>query len=253
MIPMGKIYFALLLLFFCFQSTPLAEGSVASSDNYELHSDSINFGGNLSTSDDYRLEDTLGEAGSGLYSSTTMIFNGGYQAMPIDVYLAVSSPGNVAMVPSLDGVAGGTSNGSAIWQVQTDNPAGYEMSVRAATTPALKSGEESFADYSPSYDDPDFSWNTPDSESRFGFSPEGDHVIASYLDNGLSCNTGAGETSDACWNGFSASDQVIARYTSPVYPVGASTTVKFRAEVGAQKIQEQGSYQANITVTVVSL
>jgi len=247
-------WFKILIIFVFFGATAsLAQSYVASSSNYILHSDSINFGGGYSTSTNYKLQDTLGEIGSGIYSSTTMIFNGGYQAMTVDTYLALTSPSNPVMSPTINGVGGGASNGSSTWNVKTDNPAGYELSVKAGTAPAMISSGNSFADYTPGFSVPDYSWNTPTSESRFGFSPEGDDIVSSFLDNGVSCNTGVLDNTNACWTGFSTTNQLIAQSTVANSPIGASTTVKFRAEVGSTKAQEQGTYSANITVTAVSL
>lgn len=241
-------------LFILFGLIPLVTfGYVASSTNYVLQSDSVNFGGNFSSSTSYRLEDTLGEIATGLYSSSTLIMSSGYQAMSLDVYLAINSPSNPVMSAIINGVGGGVSNGSAVWRVETDNPVGYELSIRSNSTPALTSNANSFSDYAPSYADPDFSWSTPATESRFGFSPEGDDLVSSFLDNGVSCGSGVLDTNDACWVGFSTTDKIIARSSNPNYPTGASTTVKFRAEVGNKKAQPKGTYQANIIVTVVTL
>jgi len=243
----------LIILIFFGLTFSLAQSYVASSSNYILQSDSVNFGGGYSTSSSYKLQDTLGEVGSGLYSSTTMIMNGGYQAMPLDTYLAITSPSDPIMSPVINGVGGGVSNGSSTWQVQTDNSAGYELSVKADTSPAMVSGENSFGDYVPSFSAPDYSWNTSVSESRFGFSPEGGDLVSSFFDNGVSCGSGVLDTVDSCWTGFSTVNQVISRSSLPNYPTGASTTIKFRAEVGSKKAQLKGNYQANITVTAVTL
>ncbi len=247
-------WFKILIICVFFGATSsLVQSYVASSSNYILQSDSVNFGGGYATSTSYKIQDTLGEIGSGIYSSTTMIMNGGYQAMPLDIYLAITSPANPTMSAAISGVSGGTSNGSSTWQVQTDNPAGYELSVKADTSPALTSGANSFADYTPSFSSPDYSWNTPATESRFGFSPEGDDILDKFLDNGVSCNVGVLDTADACWTGFSTTNQVISRSTSPNYPTGGSTTIKFKAQVGSSKTQQSGTYSANITVTAVTL
>jgi hypothetical protein len=241
----------IIVSFFGF-AVSLAQSYVASSSNYVLQSDSINFGGGYSSSSSYKIQDTLGEIGSGS-STITMILNGGYQAMPLDIYLAITSPSNPVMSAVINGVGGGASNGSSTWQVQTDNPAGYELSVKADTSPALTADANSFADYVPSFSAPDYTWNTPASESRFGFSPEGDDIISSFLDNGVSCNTGVLDTEDTCWTGFSTTNQVVSRSALPNYPTGASTTLKFKAEVGSSKVQQSGSYSASVTVTAVTL
>lgn len=247
-------WFKILIVFVFFATAiSLAHSYVASSSNYVLQSDSVNFGGGYSTSSSYKIQDTLGEIGSGLFSSSTMIMNGGYQAMPLDIYLAITSPDDPIMSAAINGVGGGASNGSSTWHIQTDNPAGYELSVKVDTSPAMTSGANSFADYTPSFSSPDYAWNTPVTESRFGFSPEGDDILDDFLDNGVSCGVGALDTADACWTGFTTSNQVISRSTLPNYPTGASTTIKFRSEVGSSKAQQSGTYRANVTVTAVTL
>ncbi|MCX6713102.1 MAG: hypothetical protein NTY66_02765 [Candidatus Vogelbacteria bacterium] len=230
-----------------------AFGYTASSTHYILQSDSLNFGGGYSTSSDYSLQDTLGEIASGILTSSSSIMSGGYQAMPLNTYIAVASPADVALTPTISGVGGGISNGSSTWVVQTDNPAGYELSARASTSPAMKQGGSSFADYLPSYAEPDYAWNTPATESRFGYTPEGDDIPATFKDNGISCGTGSLDTSASCWQGFSLTDRVVARGSSPNYPSWATTTVRFRAEIGSQKPQQSGTYTATIIVTAVTL
>jgi len=231
----------------------LALGYSASSSNYILQSDSVNFGGGYSTSTSYHMQDTLGEIGTGILSSSTAILAGGYQAMPLDIYIAVTSPNFATMTPVVNGIGGGVSNGSSTWVVQTDNPAGYEMSVHATASPALAYGSKYFSDYQPSYAEPDYNWTTGEHESRFGFSPEGNDLVSTFRDDGVSCGSGVLDTSEKCWTGFSLSNQLVARSSTANYPVGASTTIKFRAQVGAKKAQYEGSYSATVIMTAVTL
>lgn len=231
----------------------LVQGYTASSTNYILQSDSVNFGGGFSTSTSYSLQDTLGEIGTGILASSTAILSGGYQAMFSDVYISMTAPASVAMSPAISGIAGGVSNGSSTWEVHTDNPVGYEMSIHATGSPALSSGSNSFADYVPSYPEPDYNWTTGTSESRFGFTPEGSDIVSGFLDDGVSCGTGVLNTTDKCWTGFSLTDKLVSRSNSANSPVGASTTIKFRAEAGATKAQPEGNYSATVVVTAVTL
>lgn len=243
-------------LFILWIFTGLVQGLyayVASSTNYRLRADSINFTGGTSSSTNFKAQDTLGEDGSGMGTSTSYNLRAGYQFMQPDTYVTVSSPADVAMSPGIDGVAGGASNGSASWTVVTNNAAGYSLSIRALTSPALKSGSNGFSDYVPSHADPDFDWTLGTNESRFGFTPEGFDIVTKYRDNGAGCGVGSADTVEACWDGLSTANRVVARGTSPNELSGMATTLKFRAGVGVDKNQMKGTYVADIVVTAVAI
>lgn len=223
---------------------------VASSTNYRLQSDSVNFGGGLSTSTSYRMQDTLGEIGTGTSSSPTYMLKAGYQQMQ-ETVLAVSAPGNISLAPSIPTSGGGVANGQATWTIITDNPAGYSASIRASSSPALVSGPNSFADYTPAGGSPDFIFSVAASSAEFGFTPEGIDVVQRYLDNGATCNTGSSETTDRCWDPLSTSPTTIAVRTTANHPAGTTLTVKFRAESGTANIQPSGDYQATTTMTIM--
>lgn len=232
-------------------SAPVALAYVASSSSYRVQSDSVNVGGNLSTSASYRAEDTIGEEGVGTSSSLSFQIKGGYQQMQ-EVYLAVTAPGNIVLAPNIPSNGGGISNGSAVWTVTTDNAAGYSMNIRASGTPALSSGANSFANYIPGGGDPDFLFNTPVGTSRFGFTPEGADIVQKYKDNGAVCNgVGTLDTASACWSPLLTSADTITSRITPNHPSGTPTTIRFRAESEATNVQPAGSYTATSTLTVI--
>ena len=239
----------LLILFLTFTIYHLpftiAFAYVASSTNYQLERDSINFAGKLSTSTSYGVEDTLGEVGTGRGTSTNYILQAGYQQP--NTYISITSPADVTLSPSIDGAVGGTANGSAGWNATTDNSGGYTMTAQASTLPAMQSGSNNFSDYVPAGVPPDFTWSVGASLSYFGFSPEGSDISSTFKDNGSVCSTGSSDTGLSCWKGFSTSAQTIAGDTSPNDGAGgASTTIRFRAEAA-------GDYLAVITVTALAL
>ncbi len=226
---------------------------VSSSSNYRIQSDSVNIGGVFSTSANYRIEDTLGEISSGVSTSTSYGLKAGYQRMQ-EVYIAVSPSSDVVLSPSISGISGGISNGSAVWTVTTDSSAGYSLTIKASASPALQSALDSFADYTPSGAAPDYNWSVVSTDSELGFTPEGNDIVQQYKDNGVDvCNAGSNDTSDKCWYNFSVSAETIANSSSSNHPSGATTTVKFRAESGSSRVQINGSYTATITVTAIAL
>lgn len=231
------------------------------SSNYVIERDSINFSGmEDSESANYALSDTLGEVASGesqCPAGSCTFLEGGYRhndAVASGDYISVSSPTDVTLSPSFGGISGGTGNGSATWKVTTNNLAGYQMDIKASTTPALKAGSYSFLDYVPAGATPDYDWSVAASASEFGYSVEGSHTVGTFLDDGSGvCASGSGNVADQCWLGFSTSDEAIATSASPNDPSGTDTIVKFRAEAGNQRMQQDGDYTATITVTVVEL
>lgn len=238
----------ILTLIFGFASS--AGAYVASSTNYRIDVDSINISGGESTSTSYKINDTVGEIGTGDSTSTSYNIDAGYQAMVgSEVTLTLSSPADVTLSPSI--TQGEASNGQAAWTVTTNNSAGYSLSVKAATSPALQSSGNSLADYSPS-GGADFTWTVASGSALFGFSPEGDDITSTYKDNGSSCGTGSSDTTNACWNGFSTTNQTISSKSSAA-SAGSLTTLKMRAEIGSSATATAGSYSAAITATAVAL
>lgn len=223
-----------------------------SSGSYKIQSDSVNFGGVRSSSGSYSMEDTAGEVATGESSSDTYKMHAGYQQMH-EVYLAVTPASDVNMSPAIGGISGGTSNGSTNFTVTTDNAAGYTVSIKASSTPALISSLDSFTDYSAPVSNPDFTFSVPSTESRFAFTVEGADTVNSFKDNGSICNSGSGNTTDKCWAGLSTVSQTIVSRTSANHTAGTVTTIKFRAESGSSHVQVAGNYTATTTITVLSL
>ena len=232
-------------------SLSISIAQVMQSSNYQIQSDSINFGGGLSTSSNYVLESTAGELASGVSMSTNYSLKAGYQQMQ-EVYIAISASSDIGLSPSIPGISGGTSNGSATVNVTTDSPSGYPLSIAASDSPAMQKGADSIADYTPA-GDPDFTFTSGSADAHFGYTPEGIDITSRFRDNGGACNTGSQDTELACWDGLSTSPVIIASNTGANHPTGATTTVRFRVEVGGSVIQAPGLYVATTTLTALSL
>ena len=243
---------ALLLFLFIFGSSVFAPLTFAQMAGtlYKIPVDSVNVGGQEGSSSLYNLFDTVGEIATGESSGTLYKLNAGFIGAQ-QVYLAITSGSDVSMSPAIAGVSGGTGTGSTVWTVTTDNPAGYDLNIKATTSPALQSLSSDFTDYTTAGAAPDFSWSVASADSEFGFTPEGVDIVQRYLDNGSTCNTGSGDTSDRCWDKFTTSDQLIAQRTTGNHPTGTTTTVKVQAEVGSGHIQPNGIYESTIIVTAL--
>jgi hypothetical protein len=230
----------------------VAHAQSMESASYQIQSDSINVGGAPGSSTTYRLEDTLGEVGTGNSDSASYQLRAGYQQMN-EVYLALSAAADVSMAPSLGGIVGGTANGQTAATATTDSLAGYELSIRSSSSPALQKGTDTIADFSPG-GTPALTFSVSAGTAAFGYSPEGADIVQRFLDNGGTCDAvGGSDTTDACWDGLSTSPVVVARRTSANHPTGTQTVVKFRTGVGANANVPEGTYTATTTLTLVAL
>jgi hypothetical protein len=236
-----------------FASLMLAVAEVRTSNNYQLQSDSINFGGGLSDSASYDLESTAGEIATGLSDSSSYSLRAGYQQMQ-EVSISISAAADVVMAPNIGGITGGTANGSTSVSVLTDSPGGYQLSIQAENAPAMRKDPDTIADYVPAASpNPDISFLTIPTQAHFGFSPEGDDIVDRFRDNGSLCNVVDGDNTPlVCWDGLSVSEKIIAQ-GSANQPSGATTTIHFRVEVGGNIVIPEGDYIATTTLTAIPL
>ena len=230
----------------------LAGALVLQSTNYHIQSDSINFGGGLSTSSNYTLESTAGELASGVSTSSNYALKAGYQQMQ-EVYIAISGATDVVLSPSIPGVSGGMANGETTVTVITDSPSGYALTIASENSPAMQKETDTIADYAPQGADPDFSFVLGAADAHFGYTPQGADVVQRFKDDGDSCNAGSLDTALSCWDGLSLVEKTIASNTDANHPGGASTTVYFRVGVGGSVIQAPGVYTATTTFTALPL
>jgi hypothetical protein len=233
-------------------SLGVSSAQVRSSDSYQLQSDSINVGGGLSGSDSYRQENTIGEIATGLSQSINYSLRAGYQQMQ-EVYISLSSTGDVIMSPDLFGLTGDNSNGSTTFTVITDSSAGYQLTIEAENDPAMQNGAFSITDYDEGAE-PDFSFNVGSTDAFFGFTPEGFDVSGEFLDDSFVCGQGGtNDTTLACWAGLTTVPRVIAERSSSNHPIGSTTTVNFRVGLGSSAGVVAGVYTATTTVTALPL
>ncbi len=230
-----------------------SNAQVMQSGSYRIQSDSLNFGGGLSSSTSYSLESTAGEVATGDRAGVNFNLRGGYQQMTTN-FIAMTSPSSVLMSPSIPGIGGGTANGSTTVTVTTDSAAGYTITIAASQSPAMTKGGDSIADYVPASSDPDFTFTTTATDAHVGYSPSGVDTSSRFKDNGVdTCNTDSNETNLACWDGLDTVAETIVRRTSANTPNGSTTTVNFRVGIGGSVVQTAGTYTATTTLTALSL
>ena len=230
----------------------VSDAQVMQSSNYKIQSDSVNAGGIYSSSTNYGLEDTAGEVATGESSSSNYQLKAGYQQMQ-EVYISMTAPVNVIMSSSLGGLTGGTSQGTTTFSVLTDSAAGYIVTIKSATSAAMRSGNNSINDYVPVGAVPDFLFTTNSTQKHFAYSPQGADIALRFQDSGGVCGVAGSDTSGRCWDGLSITPVEIARRSSSNHPLGATTTILFSVGVGGNVGVPPGQYIATTTVTALPL
>lgn len=243
----------LVLLYTCTTLSGFAQSM--QSTNYQIEFDSINVGGARSESANYIVEDTTGEIATGPSDSASYQIRAGYQQMS-ETYIALVPGGDVTLAPALGGLSGGTASGTTTVTVITDSRAGYELSIQASATPAMKHLTESayVSDYTPSGASPDYTFTIPAGTSTFGFSVSGVDTAQRFLDDGgAMCGVDTGNALYTCWDGLSTTPAVVARRTNENHPVGTQTSLYFRAGIDNNAMQIGGTYRATTTITAIPL
>ncbi len=149
---------------------------------------------------------------------------------------------NTTLSGSLNGITGGTANGSTTVVVQTNSPTGYTMDIAffnnstPQTMQGRTTGSESIRDYPATGGEPTYAFSTASTSAVFAYTVTADSTSdldQSFLNNGSNaCNQPAGSRAsyDNCWMEPAVSTfQVIDRDSDAVS--GATTTLHFRVHV----------------------
>jgi hypothetical protein len=179
-------------------------------------------------------------------------------SLTVDSGISITSPPDVTM--SNLGTAVNNSTGWAIWNVKTNDPDGYTLSVKASTAPALVSGGNSFLDYTEATPGVPDTWSLDANTIQFGFSGIGIDVQnvnsdqygatgQTVCDNGSASST---VNASLKFLGFETSDQLLASRAATTSTSGIDTRICFAA--GQNGVYAPaGLYQATITATAVAL
>lgn len=149
---------------------------------------------------------------------------------------------NTTLTGSLNGITGGTANGSTTVVVQTNSPTGYTMDIAFFDngTPQTMMGEltgsSGIRDYpvaGGTSGTPTFLFSTASTSAVFAYTvsaADSSDLDPSFLDNGSACGAGSGFSVERCWMEPATSTyQIIDRDTDAVS--GATSTLHFRVHV----------------------
>jgi len=171
----------------------------------------------------------------------------------------------VTMSPTLPGVTGGTANGVTTARVQTNNSAGYNMTIEFASTTAMigDSNGGVISDYTPTDPNvPDYSFSVGANTGEFAYTVEASttaELDPTFQDTGAACGSGGGNTTDTCWyNASSSGGTTIAETiinSSSATPVSGSTsTLRFRVQITSNPSPAipTDTYTATATLTALT-
>ena len=158
---------------------------------------------------------------------------------------------------SLGGITGGTSNGGTQVAVVTNDRAGYTMTIMASSSLGMI-GNASSSQYIPAYVSttpgvPDYTFAVPP-RAYFGYTVEASttaDTAQAFKDNGSTCNTGSGNTSDSCWLAATSTQYTIINRNYLTPGSGATTTLKFRVVItpNPNPVIPDDTYVATTTLT----
>jgi hypothetical protein len=216
----NKILFFSIFFLFAYS---ISSAYVSESTNFKIESDVMSYGGGVSASTNFSIQDSLSDRQLNLDDSASYQINSG----PLPMWessIVMSVVPNLTLSGKVSSLRGGTANGSVSVTVTTDNPGGYELKLSGT---ALSSGSNNFSSFSGPA-----AWSVADGASAFGFST----------------------STNVNWHGVGLAPVVIDKRISNNQPFGTATTINFRAE--SKKInqsQPAGGYNATITLTALPL
>jgi hypothetical protein len=245
----NKIAQSVIAMFLTGALTSSAWATVMESTTYKMQSDSMNMSGGYSTSTTYHMEDTMGEIATGMGTSTSYALYAGYQQMQGSTISI--TPGDDITLDALS-MDQDTAVGTSAWTVTTDDAAGYALSVKTATDPALQDtiSGESFADY--------HATTTPETWSvsgvyEFGFSARGVDVSIGVWGSDTDCIASANVPSgDLKWRGFEGPTDIEIATRGARTPGSGLMTHLCVATEQEGVFAPSGTYTATITATAIA-
>ena len=170
---------------------------------------------------------------------------------------------NVSGLTAINGITGGTSNGSFDCNVITSNSGGYNMKLKKSASlchSTLGCGtDKQFDDYATTTDPLDFNWaNTPSGAEYWGFNVSSSTyptaVTQRFKDNGSQCNTGTNVTDGKCWTRIPTgpTEETVVNRTTATTPEGDTTYFGVRIQAGSNNALNSGTYTTTIVVTATT-
>ncbi len=169
----------------------------------------------------------------------------------VDEGITITDGAASSMSPNL-GISANSSIGSSSWTVKTNAAAGYTLAVKASASPALVSGGNSFADYTPAVADTPEVWSVPSGSKEFGYSAFGTDTATATWGTAGTCGSAGIPDVAMKYQNTKITDRTIATRATVTPTAGIATTICFAAEQDTI-YAAAGTYTATITGTATTL
>lgn len=168
--------------------------------------------------------------------------------LTVETGIAISDGADVTMSPNITSAVDQSSGGSS-WTVTTNSALGYNLDVKATSSPALVSGSNSFTDYTEGTAGVPDAWSVNAGAYEFGFSAYGTDVEPKY-GTGNACASPSSNSLN--YEGLETTSKVIATRNTVTPTTGVETNICFAAEQNGV-FAPSGTYQATIVATATTL
>ncbi len=171
--------------------------------------------------------------------------------LTVDSGIAITSPADCALTPNIS-ITANSAICSSTWNVKTNHATGYTLAIKAQASPALVSGGNSFADYTPAVAGTPELWSVGSGAKEFGYSVFGTDSSTATWGTSLSCGTSGTPAAAQKYRDTTTSDVTVATRAVPTPFAGIDTT--FCGAAAQNGIYAAaGSYQATITATATEI
>ncbi len=168
----------------------------------------------------------------------------------VDAGISITSPADASMSQNL-GVSANTAVASTVWNVKTNNAAGYTIAVKATTSPALRNATNNIADYTPAVAATPETWDVSNT-AEFGFSAFGTDISTGTWGTDSDCIAGANVPSAGLkYRDFDTSDIQIGSRSATTTTTGIDTTVCYAVEQDGFYVPS-GTYVATVVATAAT-
>jgi hypothetical protein len=173
--------------------------------------------------------------------------------LTVDAGIAITSPADVTMSPNL-GVSANSSIGLATWNVKTNDPDGYTLTImNTGSAPAMKNStpaDGDFADYTEATPGTPETWAVDSGTYQFGYSVRGTDVNTTTYGTGSDCGSSGTPSATLKYRHASTTAILAASSSATTTTSGTDTEACFAA--GQNGVYAgAGTYAADIRATAL--
>jgi hypothetical protein len=173
--------------------------------------------------------------------------------LTVDAGISITSPADATMLPNL-GVSANSSIATTTWNVKTNDPDGYTLTImNASTSPAMKNAipaDGHFADYTEATPGTPETWAVDSNTYQFGYSAYGTDVNTGTYGSGVSCGSSGTPSGTLLYRHASTTGILAASSAATTTTSGTDTHVCFAA--GQNGVYAgAGTYAAQIRATAL--